>query len=138
MRRSPIVAVVAVVLIIASIIWLTVRPRSHGDRAQHEAGWRKCAECGHVWHMEISEIVKQQKEHGKLVKCPKCGARAGMATMVCPKCGERLTVVDEKTGAYPPHSCPYCGVVFSEFSGSGGEGPQVDFRSWEKPGAGTE
>jgi len=122
MRRSPIVALVAVVLIIASIVWLAVRPRSHGYRAQHDAGWRKCKECGYVWHMEIKEINKQQKEHGGFVQCPKCKAWAGMPTMLCPKCGERLLAVDEKTGAYPPHSCPYCGVVFSEFSKGGGNG----------------
>jgi len=133
MNRQAIVALICIVAIVGSIIWLGgARPRSPASKELDEPGWRKCGECGYVWHMEIGEIIKEQRETGSAwVKCPKCGKLAGMRTLRCPECHKRFCVPLAKKNADGQYICPNCGYSPTLSPDARGAEPS---RDRERPG----
>jgi len=132
MNRQAVTALIAIVVIGGSVVWLVTRPPSTAGKELDEPGWRKCGACGYVWHMEISEIVKEQRETGSpWVKCPKCGELKGMRTLLCPECQERFCVPLAEKNADGQYICPNCGYSPTVSPEARGEEP---YRGRERPG----
>lgn len=132
MNRSAIIVLVCIVAIAAAIGYSVMRPRSPAAQARYDAGWRKCAVCGHEWHKDRSELIKECKASPDgygLAHCPKCGEWRGMPMTQCPHCGKTYTastIVEDENGLSFPKQriCPHCGRSRSEEPGS--EAPPAD------------
>jgi len=118
MNRSTIIAVICLLVIGAAVGWMFLRPPSAAERSRRNAGWRKCAECGHEWYKDRSELIRESKsspDKHSFNKCPECGAWRGMAAVDCPKCKVRFTaftIVEDADGnlSFPKQRvCPHCG-----------------------------
>ncbi len=114
MNRSLITAIVCVVVVVLAAVWFFTRPPSGSAREKDEAGWRVCADCGHEWHMAVSEAVAQSKQNPEgtgWVKCSKCGAWRGMPGMLCPKCGRRFPIPLAERNEEYVYRCYWCGYA---------------------------
>jgi uncharacterized C2H2 Zn-finger protein len=134
MNRSVVIGFICIVAIVAAGAFIFMRPKSPEAQARYEAGWRKCAVCGHEWNKDPSQLIRESKasEDGSgFVRCPKCGAWRGMPIIRCPHCGKNYTshkVVEDERGVYFPkqRTCPYCGRGLAEAVGSQGQPADTD------------
>ena len=132
MNRSVIIGLICVVAIAAAAAYTLMRPKSPAAQARYETGWRKCAACGHEWHKDRSELIRESKTSPDgygLAHCPECDAWRGMPIIHCPHCDKNYTareVVEDEHGVHFPkqRTCPHCGRFLGDEPGS--EPPPAD------------
>lgn len=117
-KRSPITAVVAVILLILAIFIIVkfARPTSQqvGSTTAAERGKivYLCPSCGYRFDVSSSDRQKALKRKGHWLECPKCKKHAYKA-MQCRQCGAWIIDVVDAGKISPKqkwtYKCPKCG-----------------------------
>lgn len=96
--RLPVVLLLALIALIATAITIRHLARNPGNTIRDKVGRRICLECGHMWHMKVSDIMEERMKDpsgNRWVKCPVCGAWKGVPVRDCARCGKAISAVVE-------------------------------------------
>lgn len=97
----------SVVVIIASLFWISARLKGKGDPSQHtEVYYLQCVACGEMYKTKMALADKPPWV------CEKCGERGAYFAMKCEDCGEifafALPVDEDGNPILQNPACPKC------------------------------